>query len=101
MATILLIDDALFCRELVSKALRQEGYDVVTAANGRDGLAALKRNTVHLIVLDNEMPVMDGPSFLQKLRESPDLARLPVIMLTGNAEKEKVLLAKQFGAAEY
>jgi two-component system chemotaxis response regulator CheY len=99
--TILLIDDALFCRELVGKALRQEGFDVVTAANGLDGLAALKQHAVHLIVLDNEMPLMDGVAFLHKLRENSSWATLPVIMLTGTAQKDKVLAAKQFGAAEY
>jgi len=100
-ATILLVDDASFCRELISNALRREGYAVCTAGNGPDGLAALDQVAVQLIILDNEMPLMDGVTFLRHLRENRDWAFLPVVMLAGSALKETVLKAREFGAAEY
>ena len=101
MKMILVIDDMQFCREMVAKALRRAGYEVLAAASAVEGLDILTTRHVDLIVLDNEMPQMPGLVFLRQLRESGMWPRLPVIMLTGSSERETIVAARGFGAAEY
>lgn len=101
MSTILVIDDVQFCRDMAAKALGRAGYAVVAVGSAMEGLTALWNQRIDLIVLDNEMPQMPGIEFLRQLRLSALWKDLPVIMLTGSAEREKVLAAREFGAAEY
>lgn len=66
--TLLIIDDAAPVRDATADMLRLVGYDVLTAENGADGLAILQQQPVDLILLDTNMPVMDGPATLRAIR---------------------------------
>jgi CheY-like chemotaxis protein len=101
MATVLVIDDAPFWRNLVADALRARGFAVLTALEGLDGLATLRRSSADLIILDVEMPQMSGFRFLEELRGQSRWVKIPVIMLTGNVNKADVLRARKLGAVEY
>ena len=80
---ILIIEDEESIRRVLSLALELEGYPVVTAANGREGLDALHRiPRPRLILLDLMMPVLDGWGFLAALRDLPEFATVPVVVLT-------------------
>ena len=66
--SVLVIDDEDAVREAVAEALKREGYDLVFAGNGQDGLSRIQERTPTVIILDLRMPVMDGLEFLSKIR---------------------------------
>lgn len=91
---ILVIDDATIIHKTIKGHLDAE-YEVATAISGKVALRFLLTKEVSLILLDYEMPEMDGPAVLKKLRENPYLSKIPVIFLTGinDVEKTKNALA--------
>ena len=93
---ILVVDDDENIREVLRDRLRAMGFVVVTASNGQAGLEVVKSLWIDGILLDFEMPVMDGLSMLRELREWH--SRLPVLMMSGNHSPEKVEKAITLGA---
>lgn len=87
---VLVIDDSNFCRELVVEALRGHGYATLSAADGEVGIAQLQQNRVDAVILDNEMPKMNGLQFLKAIRQDARWQKLPVVMLTTNVSKEVI-----------
>ncbi len=87
--TILLVEDDLDIRETLSDVLRLEGYEVVTAANGREAIDVLDHSTTppSLILADLMMPVMDGWQLLAELRASGERRKIPVIVSTAANDK--------------
>ena len=83
MAPILVVEDDADIRSGVAEVLQQEGYDVVTAADGREALDWLGGNSASLILLDLMMPIMDGWEFRSEQLRDPRLARIPVVLLSG------------------
>ncbi len=115
---ILVVDDDPFMRQLLRRVMEKEGYKVVEAANGEQGLEAYKRLKPHLVLLDALMPVMDGFTCCTKLQmlgddssldgedvgnaESiEDDSRTPVLMITGLDDPESVDRAFAVGATDY
>ena len=91
---ILVIDDDVDVRNVMSLLLRAEGYRVATAANGRDALDYLGQGEVpDLILLDVMMPVMDGWQFLQRQQQDPALAQIPIIILSAASDVTSVAVA--------
>jgi CheY-like chemotaxis protein len=87
MSPVLVVEDNDEVREVLAEILRAEGVEVACAADGREGWArATTAPPPCLILLDLNMPVMDGIQFLRRRNADPDLSRIPVIMLTGTAE---------------
>ena len=84
---VLIVDDDADVREDYAELLREEGYQVMTAANGREALEQLEATTApSLILLDLKMPVMDGWKFHRKLAEDPALSHVPVVLLSGSSD---------------
>lgn len=79
---ILVIDDEEHIVEMVKARLSANGYEVATAANGKEGLEKVKTFRPNLIVLDVLMPVMDGFQFIKALKKEPNAAVIPIVMLT-------------------
>jgi CheY-like chemotaxis protein len=80
---ILVVDDKLDARRAMSELLGSEGFSVLTAANGLDGLHQLQTDgCVSLILLDLWMPVMDGFEFLRRKQKEPSMAGIPVVVLS-------------------
>jgi two-component system chemotaxis response regulator CheY len=88
---ILIIDDSKTMLSLVGNLLTANGYRVIEACNGKDGLLKLFKNHVDLIISDLNMPEIDGLKFVRKVRQSPLHRDTPVIMLTTDSEKDKVV----------
>jgi response regulator RpfG family c-di-GMP phosphodiesterase len=86
---ILVIDDATIVHKAIKGYLDAE-YEVATAISGKIALRYLQAKEVSLILLDYEMPEMNGPAVLTKLRENPFLASIPVVFLTGINDVEKI-----------
>jgi PAS domain S-box-containing protein len=95
---ILVIDDEQTVRDLMRRFLAREGFDVVTAHDGEEGLALARQLHPALITLDVLMPGLDGWSVLQAIKADPELAEIPVVMLTIVDEKNK---GYALGASEY
>src|SRR5206468_2088552 len=74
MASILIVDDEVFCRKPLAALLRFEGYEITEAGNGLEGLACLKAKRHDLILLDMLMPGVDGVTMLQALRRREEWA---------------------------
>jgi DNA-binding response OmpR family regulator len=81
-ATILIVDDSRLVTDIVKMRLEMYGYEVQVAHNGEDGLSRVKDVMPDLIVLDVQMPGIDGYEVCRRLREQPALEDLPIIMLT-------------------
>ncbi len=96
--TILVVDDDLDLRKLVSSYLREEGFRVVSAANGREALFVTREEKPDLIVLDLMMPEMGGYDFIRELSKS---SSLPIIVLTAKLEEGDKVLGLELGADDY
>ena len=96
--TVLIVDDSASLRLVVSMALKGAGYEVIDACDGRDALAKLNGQKVHLIISDVNMPNMDGISFVREVKKNPAYKFTPVIMLTTEAAEEKKRLGQEAGA---
>ena len=96
--TIMIIDDSMSLRQVVGIALTSAGYEVLEACDGRDALAKLTGQKIHLMLCDVNMPNMDGISFLKALREVPNYKFTPVIMLTTEAGEDKKREGQAAGA---
>lgn len=83
MATILVVDDEYLIADILSFALEDEGFMVVTASNGQKGLEVLDRERPDLIITDFMMPVMDGQEFASAVRALPSCKLLPIILMSG------------------
>lgn len=98
---ILTVDDSRIVRMLITRAMQQRDYQLVEAVNGQEGLAAALRERPDLILLDVTMPVMDGFQMLTQLRQSPETASIPVIMLTAESSQDAVSRADGLGVSGY
>ncbi|MBM9593597.1 response regulator [Roseitranquillus sediminis] len=96
--TILTVDDSRSIRDMIAFALEPQGYRVVKAEDGKDGLAKARAERPDMIVTDLNMPVMNGIEMIRELRADASFNGLPIVMLTTEAQKEKMLEGKQAGA---
>src|SRR5690606_32978656 len=99
--TVLVVDDSPDTLSLVNDTLDQAGFNVLVALEGRQALTMARRIRPDLILLDAVMPAMDGFSTCRELKLQPDLAGIPVIFLTGLAEKENVVKGLEAGGVDY
>jgi two-component system nitrogen regulation response regulator NtrX len=96
---ILVLDDEAEIRKSLRMVLEYEGYDVVEAATGAEGLALAEREAPDLVFLDVKMPGMDGLEVLQRLQSARE--SLPVVVISGHASKEEVATAIKRGAIDF
>jgi two-component system alkaline phosphatase synthesis response regulator PhoP len=100
-AKILIIEDEELLAQMYEKKLTLEGFVCFIADNGDDGLKLAIEKKPDLILLDIMMPNKDGLSTLEDIRNIPELANVPVIMLTNLSENNYVAHAKSLGANDY
>jgi len=98
MASILLIDDTPSVLAALEYCLKSVGYDVQTAGDGRKGLQLAAEKAPDLIMLDLEMPLLNGVAVCRTLKADPVLKRIPVLMMTGQATQEARRQALAAGA---
>jgi len=100
-AQLLVVDDDENNRDMLSRRLERHGYKVTLANNGQQALAAVTKQRPDLIVLDIEMPVMNGFEALRKLRETHPATQLPVVIATAHGDREDVVQALKLGANDF
>lgn len=99
--TILVADDRIDNVELVGDLLTMEGYQVLSAANGQEALDRIRQHLPDLILLDLDMPILDGYQVCEQLKADPVTKDIPVLMLTAWAEPEQRVRGLQLGAEDY
>ncbi len=101
---VLVLEDEAHIRQIICRLLRQIGFRMIhDVANGADGFRELLRVNPQVILCDIHMEPIDGLSFLRKLRSlgKPEFTRIPVIFLTGDAERHTVVEAKDLRVDGY
>ncbi len=103
MPYILSVDDSRIIRRIMKGAIEALGYDILEAGDGCEGLEQLKThpNEVDLILLDVNMPNLDGLETLKAIKANPATAGIPVMMVTSEGEREQLIQAIQSGATQY
>lgn len=99
--TILLIEDNLEMRENIAEIMELANYNVITAVNGKDGVAKAKENIPDLIICDIMMPEMDGYGVLYILSKDSSTCAIPFVFLTAKAEKSEFRKGMNLGADDY
>jgi len=97
-ACIAVVDDEPMVREVVTRYLRREGFDVITAADGAEALALIAESKPDMVVLDLMLPTLSGLEVLGALRRDSDV---PVILLTARGEESDRVLGLELGADDY
>jgi len=95
---VLAVDNSATSRREISDNLSRQGFDVVQAENGREGLDALNRGNIDIVVSDIDLPQMDGFSFVRHMRGDPRHANLPVLILTRETNRALRTEGKVAGA---
>ena len=98
---VMIVDDSLTVRRITSRLLTREGFDVLTARDGIDALELLENERPDVILLDIEMPRMDGFEFAKTIRGDPGRARIPIVMITSRTAEKHRNRAKELGVDLY
>lgn len=101
MPKVMVVDDADLARQTLIRLLRREGFDTVEATNGREALDGIGLHAPDLILLDVQMPELDGLELLEILHSHPQWKAVPVVMLTGVSDTHAIRRAERLGAKEY
>jgi len=98
---ILLVDDEADILEIVGYNLAQEGYQILTASNGREAVAKARKELPHLIIMDVMMPEMDGMEAVETIRKMPEMANVIITFLTARSEDYSQVAGFDAGADDY
>jgi two-component system chemotaxis response regulator CheY len=98
MTTVLAVDDSTSMRQMVGYALRRGGYEVLEAADGVEALAVLEGHAVDVLITDQNMPNMDGLQLTRAVRAQPRWGRLPILVLTTDADPTLKQAGREAGA---
>ncbi len=101
METILIIEDDTDIRQLLHFNLQAEGFSVLEAANGKDGLEMARRHKPSLILLDVMLPLLDGFGVCKELGRDPVMSAIPILMLTARGEEVDRIVGLELGADDY
>ncbi len=101
MPKILVVDDEPDLRATVAYRLKFSECEVVTACNGREGLEQAMAEMPDLILLDKNMPEMDGHQMLKQLRSTAEIKHIPVIMVTAISEPSDIAAVSEYGISDY
>ena len=99
--TILIIEDDSKLLQFATWVLELEGYNILQAQDGNEGLRLARESQVVLVLLDLRLPGLDGWSVLKEIKSSPELAALPVIVFSASAGALQLKRALRMGAADY
>ena len=96
---VMTVDDSASMRDMIRFTLRNAGYDVAEAADGRDALLKLPGSATRLLITDLNMPYVDGLELIRQVRQLPAFRYLPILMLTTESQETKKLAGKAAGAS--
>jgi two-component system cell cycle response regulator len=99
--TILIADDSMVVRAVLRRQLEIDGHTVIEAVNGAEAIDACREYRPDVVLLDVEMPVLDGHATLERLKADPQLKDIPVVFLTGRVDTADVVNGLRLGAHDY
>ena len=97
---LIIEDEAAFSYALQAK-LKMEGFEILDAGNGKQALEILEKERPEVIILDLFLPDLDGFTVLQRIKQNPDLKKIPVVLLTNMSEREGKQRGLDMGAKDY
>lgn len=95
---ILTADDSNSVRQMINFTLKQAGYDIIEAVDGKDALLKIKSNAINMLITDLNMPNLDGIELIRRVRAIPEYKFVPIIMLTTESQADKKMAGKEAGA---
>jgi two-component system alkaline phosphatase synthesis response regulator PhoP len=98
---VLIVDDEPDLVQTLQDRLEMNGYSIITAGNGKEGLEKAVQEKPDIVLLDVIMPIMDGLEMLEALKNHPDGAACGVIMLTARSQRQDIVRAKTCGIQDY
>ena len=98
---LLLAEDDEFSRDMLVRRLERQGFEMIAAADGREALLAARQHRPDLIIMDLDMPVLDGRGAMRALKSDPHTFRIPIIVLTSHADPDDVAEAVAHGCVAY
>jgi len=101
MAKVLIIEDDASARRLIEFTLQQEGFEVITATNGLEGLEKAQNEQPDVVIMDIMMPVMAGLEACLRLKEIPTTSHIPILVLTAKGEEADRTYSLMAGADDY
>ena len=103
MAKVLIIDDSRAVRMILGRTMREIGYEVCEACNGKEALSVLESDNgaITLVLVDWNMPEMNGLEFVKHVRSDPSYSATTLMMVTTETEMEQMITALEAGADEY
>ena len=101
MSTVLIVDDSLTVRQMLSDQLRRSGFDVVEASDGEEAIAKIKASSPDLVVTDIVMPRKNGYELCRWIKSDPSTKDIPVVLCTSKSEEFDVYWGMKQGADAY
>jgi two-component system, chemotaxis family, chemotaxis protein CheY len=98
---ILVVDDSSMLRQLISETVREAGFDVIPAENGKDALVKLNGTKVDMVITDLNMPEMDGIELVKQLRAKSEHKFTPIVMVTTEFQEAKKKEGREAGASAW
>lgn len=98
---ILIVEDDKMLRELISKKLEKENYNISAAIDGEEGLKKIKEERPDLILLDLILPGIDGFEVLERIKQDQEINKIPVVILSNLGQKEEIEKGLKSGATDY
>ena len=98
---ILVVEDDKFLRELIVRGLKKEGFEVIQAIDGEEGIKEIEEERPDLVLLDLILPGIDGFTVLEQVKNDPNLASIPIIILSNLGQKEDLDRGLELGAIDF
>jgi DNA-binding response OmpR family regulator len=101
MVTVLLVEDSPMQAEEIKSVLADQGINVLWAEDGQAGLQAVAEHSPDLIVLDLNLPIMNGHQLCRRIKRDPNTSHIPVILLTASDNSDEMIKGMESGADDY
>lgn len=101
MAKILVVEDDKFLREMITRKLDREGYEVIDAVDGEKGEQKIKEEKPDMVLLDLILPGIDGFEVLERVKSDPATSEIPIIILSNLGQKSEVERGLKLGAVDF
>lgn len=101
MKKVIIVDDDELLRKLLTRKLKEEGYEVVLAVDGKEGVEKIKEGKPDLILMDIVMPNMDGFQAMEEIQKDESISHIPIVVVSNSGQPVEIDRAKKLGASDW
>ncbi len=101
MKKVIIVDDDELLRKLLTRKLKEEGYEVVLAVDGKEGVEKIKEEKPDLILMDIVMPNMDGFQAMEEIQKDESISHIPIVVVSNSGQPVEIDRAKKLGASDW